>query len=108
MLTALPGVNCMIRVMKTEERSRTVVTIDGQLSADCITVVETCCSQAASNGKPVHLHLRDVTGVDEAGKILLRRLLAKNVRLVASGLYTSYLVQSLCAYRREGAELPAS
>jgi hypothetical protein len=74
-----------------------VVTIDGQLSADCITVVETCCSQAASNGKPVHLHLRHVTNVDEAGKVLLRRLLAKGVSLVASGVYTSYLVQSFSA-----------
>lgn len=87
----------MIRVMQAEERSRTVVTIDGQLSADCITVVEACCSQAASFGKPVHLYLRDVSSVDEAGKMLLRRLLAKGVRLAASGLYTSYLVQSLSA-----------
>ena len=84
----------MIRVMKTEQRSCTVVTIDGQLSADCITVVETCCSEAASDGKSVHLHLRDITAVDEAGKDLLRRLLANGVCLVASGVYTSYLVQS--------------
>jgi hypothetical protein len=41
--------------------------------------------------------LRDVTNVDEAGKVLLRRLLAKGVSLVASGVYTSYLVQSFSA-----------
>jgi hypothetical protein len=93
----LPGVIPMIRVTKTEERSRTIVTIDGQLSGDSITVVETCCSQAEANRKPVCLFLRDVTTVDQAGTLLLRRLAAKGIRLLAHGLYTSYLVQTLGA-----------
>jgi hypothetical protein len=85
----------MIRVTKTEERSHTTVTIDGQLSADSISLVETCCSQAESDGRPVQLFLRDVTTVDQAGRMLLRRLSAKGIRLMASGVYTSYLVQTL-------------
>ncbi len=85
----------MIRVTKTEERSHTTVTIDGQLSADAIGLVENCCSQAGSSGRPVQLFLRDVTTVDQAGRMLLRRLSDKGVRLVASGVYTSYLVQTL-------------
>lgn len=72
-----------------------MVTIDGQLSGDSIAVVETCCNQAKSNGKPVQLFLRDVTTVDQAGQMLLSRLVAKGVRLIARGVYTSYLVQSL-------------
>jgi len=87
----------MIRVTKTEERTRTVVTIDGQLSGDSITVVDICCSQAEADRKPVYLFLRDVTTVDQAGTILLRRLAGKGVHLLASGLYTSYLVQNLRA-----------
>jgi hypothetical protein len=87
----------MIRATKTEERSRTVVTIDGQLSGDSIAVVETCCSQAEACRKPVDLFLRDVSTVDQAGIILLRRLAAKGVHLLANGLYTSYLVQTLGA-----------
>lgn len=85
----------MFRVSKAEERSRTIVTIDGQLSGDYITVVETCCDQAISTGKPVHLFLRDVSTIDQAGRALLCRLAAKGVRLLASGVYTSYLVQAL-------------
>ena len=85
----------MIRVTKTEEKSHTIVTIDGQLSGDSIAVVETCCNQAKSNGKPIELFLRDITTVDQAGQMLLSRLAAKGVRLVARGVYTSYLVQSL-------------
>ena len=85
----------MIRITKTEEQSHTIVTIDGELSGDSIAVVEACCNQAKSNGKPIELFLRDITTVDQAGQMLLSRLAAKGVRLVARGVYTSYLVQSL-------------
>lgn len=85
----------MIRVTKTEEQSHTIVTVDGQLAGDSITLVETCCNQAKSNGKPVQLFLRDVSTVDQAGQMLLSRLAAKGVVLTAKGVYTSYLVQSM-------------
>ena len=85
----------MIRVTKTEEQSRTIITIDGELSGDSVAVVEASCQQAKPNGKSVELLLRDVTTVDQRGQILLSRLAAKGVRLVARGVYTSYLIQSL-------------
>jgi len=85
----------MIRVTNTDERSCTVVTVDGQLSADSVAVVENCCNQAEANGKPVQLYLRDVTTVDQAGRNLLSRLAGKGISLAATGVYTSYLVQVL-------------
>ena len=85
----------MFRVSRAEEPSRTIVTIDGQLSGDYIAVVETCCDQAISAGKAVHLFLRDVSTVDQAGRALLCRLAARGVRLLGSGVYTSYLVGAL-------------
>jgi hypothetical protein len=85
----------VFRVSKEEEQSRTVITVDGQLSGDHIGVVETCCCQAMSNSKPVHLILRDVSTVDHAGRALLRRLAVKGICVFGSGVYTSYLVQSL-------------
>jgi len=85
----------MIRVTKTEEWSRSVVTIDGQLSEISTMIVENCCSQAVANQKPVHLFLRDVTTADHAGTMLLRRLTGIGSHLLASGLITSYLVQTL-------------
>lgn len=85
----------MFRVSKAEERSRTVITIDGQLSADSVEVIGACCDQAQSAGKPVHLFLRDVSSIDRAGRALLRRLAAKGIHLIASGVYTSYLIRRL-------------
>lgn len=85
----------MIRVTKTEEQSLTIVTIDGQLSGNSIAIVENCCKESKSNGKPVQLFLRDISTVDQEGQMLLSRLAAKGVRLVAKGVYTSYVVQSL-------------
>src|SRR5271157_3070159 len=85
----------MIRVTKTERRSRTIVAVDGQLSGESVGVVETCCNQAVSEGKPVQLFLHDVTTMDQEGRTLLTRLAAKGVRLAASGVYTHYLVQIL-------------
>jgi hypothetical protein len=85
----------MVRVSKTEERSRTIVTIDGQLAGNSIEVVGTCCDQAISTGKPVDLFLRDVSTIDQAGRALLRRLSTSGVHLLASGVYTSYIVRAL-------------
>jgi len=85
----------MIHISRTEEPSGTLLTVDGQLSGDSIDVVETCCTQARSAGKAVQVFLRDVTGVDQAGRMLLSRLVAKGIRLIASGVYTSYLVEEL-------------
>jgi hypothetical protein len=85
----------MLRVCKREGRSRTVLIVDGRLSADYVQVIETCCNEAISTGAIVHLYLRDVPTVDGAGRALLSRLAAKGVRLRASGVYTSYLIREL-------------
>ena len=87
----------MIRITTTEEASRTVIAIEGQLIRDAIDIVETCCADAEANCKPVHLYLRDVTIVDRDGQLALRRLAAKGVHLEAKGIYTSYLVEAATA-----------
>ena len=47
------------------------------------------------DGKPVDLILRDITGVDEAGQALLRRLAARGASLFANGVYVSYLLDNI-------------
>jgi hypothetical protein len=83
----------MIRLTKSEERERTVITIDGQLSGDYIQGVEICCNQAVSEGKPFDVFWHDVLTIDESGRARLTRLAAKGIRLLATGMYTSYVVR---------------
>jgi ABC-type transporter Mla MlaB component len=85
----------VFRVSKAEERSRMIVTIEGELSGDSIEVVEICCEQVISVGKPVQICLSDVSTVDWAGRARLSRLAAKGVRLLGSGVYTADLVREL-------------
>jgi hypothetical protein len=87
----------MIRVTKSEERERTIITLEGQLSGDYIEAVEICCNQALSKGKPIDLFLHDVLTIDESGRTLLIRLGSKGIRLLATGIYTSYVVRALAS-----------
>jgi hypothetical protein len=73
------------------------MTIDGQISGDYIEVVETCYKQAVLEGMPVDVFLHDVLTIDESGRALLTRLVAKGIRLVAIGIYTSHVVRDLVA-----------
>jgi hypothetical protein len=85
----------MFRLTKAEERSRTLLTVEGQITGDSAPLIELCCDQAAQAGKPVRLCLRDILVIDPAGRALLGRLAAKGVRLFAKGVYTSYLLRQI-------------
>lgn len=85
----------MFRLDKELGERRTRLTFDGEVSTECIESLETCCEEALKDGKPVDLSLRDITGVDEAGKALLRRLAARGVCLFANGIYVSYLLDKI-------------
>ena len=87
----------VFRLSKTDDDGATVFTVDGELAAEYVSVVEESCSSAALKRKRVRLHLRDVSAIDEAGHCLLRRLAQKGIEIRASGIYTSYLVQDLNA-----------
>ncbi len=84
----------VFRLEKKLSAEGTCLTIDGDISTECINVIETSCDEAMGSGKPVDLVLRDVTTVDEAGRALLRRLAETGVRLFGNGVYTSYLIQA--------------
>ena len=92
---ARPETESMIRVTKSEEGQRTIITLEGQLSADCIEVVEICCDLAVSKGKPIDVFLHDALTIDESGRALLSRLAAKGIRPLANGIYTSCVVRAL-------------
>ncbi len=85
----------MFRLSQTNGHDGTVVNVDGQLTGDGVQIIEEYCSQVLLAEKRLSLFLRDVSVIDEAGRDLLRRLANQGVRLLASGLYTSHLVENL-------------
>ncbi|MBC8166972.1 MAG: hypothetical protein H7Y20_14025 [Bryobacteraceae bacterium] len=85
----------MIRIFTTDEPKAVTITVDGQLVDECVEAVDTCSHEAIKRGRPVHLYLRDVSHIDEPGRLLLSRLASKGVRLSASGVYSSYIVAEI-------------
>ena len=85
----------MVRIMTANELTGTTITVDGTLSGEGIEPVQTCCIQALSKGKPVRLHLRDVSAIDERGRTMLRHLAAEGVGLTANGIYSSYIIDDI-------------
>jgi hypothetical protein len=81
--------------MTADELTHTTITVDGTLSGESIEPVQTCCIQALSKGKPVRLHLRDVSAIDEQGRSMLRHLAAEGIDLMANGIYSSYIVDEI-------------
>src|SRR5579859_3036521 len=82
----------MIRISTTNEPTAITVTVDGQLVGDYVDAVDTSVVQALTEGRAVHLFLRDVSHIDEHGRKLLSRLATKGVELSASGVYSRYIV----------------
>jgi hypothetical protein len=85
----------MIRIMTADGPARTTITVDGTLSGESVEPVETCCTRALSKGKPVLLHLREVSAIDQGGRTMLRHLASEGVDLTANGVYSSYIVDEI-------------
>ena len=85
----------MFRVDKEIGKQRIRLLIVGEISAECIDLIESSCDQSLKGGKGVDLVLHAVTTIDEAGHALLHRLAARGVHLSANGVYYSYLVDTI-------------
>lgn len=85
----------IFRVTQTDKGSHTIILFDGQLRCDSVGVTSDCCERAVATGRRVHLFLREVSSIDTLGRDLLARLTKRGVVIHGSGLYTSYLAQSI-------------
>ena len=85
----------MIRIMTATEPKLITITVDGELSGEYVDAVENCVARAIAQRPRIRLFLRDVSSIDERGRALLARLVAKGVRLRAAGVYCSYIVAKI-------------
>ena len=89
----------MVRIIRADEPALTTITVDGRLSGEGVEPVQSSCMEALSNGRPVRLHLRDVSVIDDLGRTMLRNVAAAGVDLMAHGLYSSYIVDEIQSAR---------
>jgi len=82
----------MIRVQAAINRGGITIAIDGQLIGEYIAEVEASIRTSMEQYKEVHLFLRNVSYIDEAGQALLSRLAVQGVELSAAGLYSFHVV----------------
>ncbi len=90
----------MIRLMTIKKGKRTTITVDGQVTGDCVATIETFVKQASAGGGLVNVFLRDVCTIDADGRALLSRLAAEGVHLRATGVYSSYVVAEINRFVR--------
>ena len=85
----------MIRIMTASKPNRITITVDGDVVGENAGAIETVVKQASGRGSPIHLFLRDVLRIDQHGFDLLGRLVARGVRLSATGVYFSHVVAKI-------------
>jgi ABC-type transporter Mla MlaB component len=82
----------MIRIQAAYNPDGITIAIDGQLTAEYVAEVESSIRESMEQSNGVHLFLRNVSHIDEMGRVLLFRLAAQGVELSAAGLYSSHVV----------------
>jgi ABC-type transporter Mla MlaB component len=82
----------MIRIQAAYNPDGITIAIDGQLTAEYVSEVESSIRESMEQSHDVHLFLRNVSHIDEMGHALLSRLAAEGVDLSATGLYSSHVV----------------
>lgn len=85
----------MFHITGTSTPARTLIRIDGSLTAQYVSLAEQYCLEALRSGRRVELLLREITAIDQAGQEFLLRLARQGVRLRALGLYFSELLRRL-------------
>ena len=85
----------MIRIQTNSDSQSVRIVIDGQLAGEDIVQMEASLRNALEPHKSTSLFLRDVSHIDDAGRKLLSRLARNGVKLTASGVYSSYVVDEI-------------
>ena len=85
----------MFRITTRKTGKTTELLIDGELTNECVGVLEGFCLGGQRENAPGEVCLRDVTAVDQAGQDLILRLERAGIPVRGIGIFTSYLIDQL-------------
>jgi hypothetical protein len=71
----------------------------GRLACEWVGETETIWHSAQPCGRQVEIDMREVTGIDEAGRCLLRAMNRAGARLIARGVAMEALVEEITGKR---------
>jgi hypothetical protein len=85
----------MLRITVQEDGSVWRLHLAGRLAGAWVAEAENMWRSASVSGKPLEIDMREVTGVDEAGRCLLRAMNHAGARFIAKGVAMKALVEDM-------------
>jgi len=85
----------MLRITLQEDGTLVRLHLAGRLAGAWIAETENTWHSVAVSGRPIEIDIREVTGIDEAGRCLLRAMNREGARLIAKGLAMEALVEEI-------------
>jgi hypothetical protein len=85
----------MLRIRVYEESSRCRLELAGKLGGPWVAETENVWLSAACSGKEIEIDMREVTGIDDAGRELLSAMHHAGARLIAKGVWMTALIEEI-------------
>jgi hypothetical protein len=85
----------MLRITVQDEGSLYRLHLAGRLAGDWVAETENTWRSAPIFGRPVEIDMREVTGIDEAGRCLLQVMNQAGARFLAQGVAMQALVEEI-------------
>jgi hypothetical protein len=85
----------MLRITLEEDGTLCRLHLAGRLAGPWVAETENTWRFALVSGRPLEIDIREVTGIDEAGRCLLRAMNQQGGRLVAKGVAMQALVEEI-------------
>ena len=85
----------MLRITVEDEGSLCRLHLAGRLAGAWVAETENIWHSAPISGRPVEIDMREVTGIDEAGRCLLRAMNQAGARFIAKGVAMEALVEEI-------------
>jgi hypothetical protein len=85
----------MLRITVQEDGTLLRLHLAGRLAGAWVAETENTWRSAPVSGRAVEIDMREVTGIDESGRSLLRAMNEAGVRLIAKGVAMEALVEEI-------------
>ena len=85
----------MLRITVQYEGTLWRLHLAGRLAGAWVAETENIWRSAPISGKPVEIDMREVTGIDEAGRYLLKAMNQAGARFIAKGVAMEALVEEI-------------